>query len=66
MKTMFALKTDAAAGFPPVLTISWFSDVRRALFIARMGLSFDRRIGLCGTSLSESGGVGKALLDSMT
>jgi len=55
--TMFALKTDADAGFPPVLEISSLSALMLALLIARIGLSFDSKIGRV-LSFSESGGVG--------
>ena len=55
---MLARKTDAEAGFPPVSTISSFNASMLDLLIASMGLSFDKRIGRLGVSLSESGGVG--------
>ena len=57
---MFALKTDAEAGFPPVFTISSFNASILDLLIASIGLSFDKRIGRLGASLSESGGVGRS------
>lgn len=56
---MFARKTDAEAGLPPVLVISEFRASRLDLLMARMGLSFERRIGcFLEASESESGGVG--------
>lgn len=55
--TMFALNTEADAGFPPVLKISSLSALILNLLIARIGLSFDSKIGLV-LSFSESGGVG--------
>lgn len=57
---MLARNTDADAAFPPTFAISWFSALRLALLMTRIGLSFERRIGLLWTSVSESGGVGGA------
>ena len=54
---MFALKTEAEAGFPPVFRISSLSALILALLIARIGLSFESKIGGV-LSFSESGGVG--------
>jgi hypothetical protein len=55
--TMFALKTEADARFPPVFDISLFNASMLDLLIASIGLSLESKIGLV-PSFSESGGVG--------
>jgi hypothetical protein len=57
-KTMFARNTEGATVLPPVLMIEAFKLSTLDRFIARIGLSFDSRMGILAASLSESGGVG--------
>lgn len=59
-KTTLARNTDAEAGLPPTFEISSFNASRLDLLMARIGLSFERRMGRFCTSVSESGGVGGA------
>lgn len=55
--TIFARKTAAEVGLPPVLAMASFKALRLDLLIERIGLSFESRIGLGAASQSESGGV---------